>query len=196
MPRTSEIEAVNTMLGTMSFQSVSTLVGSLRVEVAQAVGILEEIRRDVLSDGWNFNSETKVIYTPSGTDGRIQITEDILHIDTTRGYHSALNVVQRGSYLYEASKHTFVFDGDLTCDTVVLLDWSELPEVCRRYIMIRAARTFVDRNEGTATQSAFSTADERRAEVSLLKHNAKSRDHNYLKNSSIRSRRSVIDRIQ
>ena len=193
---TSELNAVNTMLSTLAFHPVNSMTATtLRAEVSVAKNILEEVQRDVLSDGWSFNSETKVTYSPD-TDDRIAISDHVLHIDATRGYNTSVDVVQRGQYLYDRKNHTYAFDTDLTCDQVVFLTWTDLPEVCRRLCMIRASRIFADRMDGTQATHAYTTADEAKARRDMQLHHALNADTNYLQGSDITRRQSVMNRVK
>jgi len=200
MSNTSELEALNTMLSAIAVAPISSLTGNqLSPEVNTAKNILTEIHRAVLSIGWGFNSETKVTLTPNSTDSRIGLDENILHVDVTDTYNTDVDVVQRGNLLYDKKNHTYAFSEALTADTVIHLGWETLPEVCRRYIMIKAARTLVDRMDGQQAAHAFSLQDEGEAMVAMKKHDAKSRDTNLLQgNWSTRrviNRRSVISGI-
>ena len=61
--RTTELEAVNTILSTIGEAPLSTLTGSLPVDGTTAKNVLNEINREVQSAGWQFNSHYKVDLT-------------------------------------------------------------------------------------------------------------------------------------
>ena len=54
--RTTQLEAVNTMLSTIGEAPVNSLTGSLPVDASMAVNILNEVNREVQSAGWKFNT--------------------------------------------------------------------------------------------------------------------------------------------
>ena len=58
--RTTELEAVNTILSTIGEAPLNTLTGSLPVDGTTAKNVLSEINREVQSAGWHFNSHYKV----------------------------------------------------------------------------------------------------------------------------------------
>ena len=66
--RTTELEAVNTILSTIGEAPLSTLTGSLPVDGTTAKNILSEIRREVKSAGWHCNTEDKVDLTSDTTN--------------------------------------------------------------------------------------------------------------------------------
>ena len=61
--RTTELEAVNTILSTIGEAPLNSLTGSLPVDGTVAVNILSEITREVQSAGWHFNTHYKVTLT-------------------------------------------------------------------------------------------------------------------------------------
>ena len=157
---TTELEAVNVMLSAVGTAPVNSITGSVGADVSMATNILTEVRREVLSRGWAFNYEQKVELTPDGSN-IVTLAENVLRIDAHPGYHTNLDIVQRGTSLYDRKTHTTTFtDAKLTVDIMYHLEWTALPEAARRYMMIRAARIFADRLVGYNHQHAFSMADE------------------------------------
>ncbi|MAH44907.1 hypothetical protein CMI37_03710 [Candidatus Pacearchaeota archaeon] len=157
---TTELEAVNTMLSAVGTSPVSTITGSVGADVSMATNILEEIRREVLSRGWAFNYEKEVELTPDG-DNIITLAENVLRIDSSPGFNLNLDLVQRGTSLYDKKAHTTtITESKVTVNIMYHLEWTALPEAARRYMMVRAARIFADRLVGYNHQHAFSMADE------------------------------------
>lgn len=58
--RTTELEAVNTILSTIGEAPLNTLTGSLPVDGTIAKNVLSEVAREVQSQGWHFNTHNKV----------------------------------------------------------------------------------------------------------------------------------------
>ena len=54
--RTTELEAINTILSTIGESPLNTLSGSLPVDGTMAKNVLNEINREVQSMGWHFNT--------------------------------------------------------------------------------------------------------------------------------------------
>ena len=58
--RTTELEAVNTILSTIGEAPINSLTGTLPVDATTAKNILSEINREVQSAGWKWNTHYKV----------------------------------------------------------------------------------------------------------------------------------------
>ena len=162
--RTTELEAVNTILSTIGEAPLSTLTGSLPVDGTTAKNILNEISREVQSAGWHFNTQYKVDLTRD-TDNKVPIGTDVVRVELSNKYDkSSYDVVQRGSYLFNLAKNSNIFDQDFTENTLIyLLQFDDIPEQARRYITIRSARVFHDRTLGANTLHKFSSEDEARS---------------------------------
>ena len=167
--RTTELEAVNTILSTIGEAPLSTLTGSLPVDGTTAKNILNEISREVQSAGWHFNTQYKVDLTRDGNN-KIPVGTDVVRVQLNDKYDkSSYDVVQRGTYLFNLAKNSETFDQDFTENTLIyLLDFDKLPEQARRYITIRSARVFHDRTLGANTLHKFSSEDEARS-LSVMK---------------------------
>lgn len=172
---TTELEAVNTMLGTIGDSPISTLEVSSSVNAETAKSILHEISREIQMVGWHFNSEENYPITPD-VDGHIQLPLNVLKIDTSPEY-AAYDVVWRGTRVYDRYNHTYVFDKTLKFDIVFFLAFTELPESARRYITVRAARVFGDRQLGSEIIHTFSEMDENEARAAFLDMESNSADH-------------------
>ena len=77
--RTTELEAVNTILSTIGEAPLNTLTGSLPVDGTTAKNVLSEINREVQSAGWHFNSHYKVDLSRDA-DNKIPIGTDVLRV--------------------------------------------------------------------------------------------------------------------
>ena len=176
--RTTELEAVNTILSTIGEAPLSTLTGSLPVDGTTAKNVLNEINREVQSAGWHFNSHYKVDFSRD-SNNKIPVGTDVLRVEINTKYDkSSYDVVQRDNYLYNLAKNTDVFDQDFTDNSIVyLLDFSKIPEQARRYITIRSARVFHDRTLGANTIHKFSSEDEARSLAVMRQAEAHTSDH-------------------
>ena len=162
--RTTELEAVNTILSTIGEAPLSTLTGSLPVDGTTAKNILNEISREVQSAGWHFNTQYKVDLSRD-SNNKVPVGTDVVRVELNNKYDkSSYDVVQRGNYLFNLAKNSSVFTQDFTENTLIyLLQFEDLPEQARRYITIRSARVFHDRTLGANTLHKFSSEDEARS---------------------------------
>lgn len=179
--RTTELEAVNTMLGTIGESPINTLEssGSVRAEVAK--NVLHEISRAVQSSAYDFNYEEDYAI-PLDVSNHIVVPSNALSIDTTDEYGS-YKVTMRGDKVYDKNNKTFVFTQALKFNITFFLPFTDLPEAARNYITIRAARVFQERTIGAQELSGFTTRDEFDAKVTLEQEEGRSGDHNILTGS-------------
>ena len=188
MAGTSKLDAVNTMLSSIGEAPVSSLSSGL-IEAEIAESILDTIDREVQSMGWHFNTELNKSFaqTPAG---EILLPADILRADATLKAN-APNLVQRGLKMYDRVNHTFVIGVSVALDIVVQLIFDDLPEVAKRYIVLRATRIFQDRVVGSNTLHDFQEKDEQQALVQLKDFDKAADDHNIFDNYDTFS---IIDR--
>jgi len=188
MAGTSKLDAVNTMLSSIGEAPVSSLSSGL-IEAEIAESILDTIDREVQSMGWHFNTELNKSFaqTPAG---EILLPADILRADATLKAN-APNLVQRGLKMYDRVNHTFIVGTNAALDVVVQLVFDDLPEVAKRYIVLRATRIFQDRVVGSNTLHDFQEKDEQQALVQLKDFDKAADDHNIFDNYDTFS---IIDR--
>ena len=188
MAGTSKLDAVNTMLSSIGEAPVSSLSSGL-IEAEIAESILNTIDREVQSMGWHFNTELNKSFAQD-TLGQILLPADILRADATLKAN-APNLVQRGLKMYDRTNHTFVIGTAAALDVVVQLLFDDLPEVAKRYIVLRATRIFQDRVVGSNTLHEFQQRDEAEALIQLKDFDKAADDHNIFDNYDTFS---IIDR--
>jgi len=177
--RSTELEAVNTILSTIGEAPLNSLSGSLPVDGTMAKNVLSEISREVQSSGWHFNTHYKSTLTRD-TNNNIPVATNVVRVELDPNLESKgdYDLVQRDGKLFNLAKNTDVFDKDFENVTqVLLLPFNEIPEQAKRYITIRSARVFHDRTLGANTLHKFSQEDEKQA-LSILR-NAEMRTGDY-----------------
>ena len=195
---TTKLEAINTMLSNVGEAPVNSLTGSLTADVRLAQNILDEVSREVQSTGWHFNTEKEVPLAPNSTN-EIELSDGVARVDL-EGEHVDVDfdVVVRGNKLYNRKKRTYTFTETKKYTVTYMLDWEQLPESARRYIMIRSARIYQDRLIGSEKLSAFSRSDEQSALFSLRDYEMETADYSLFDNwdvSRIIDRGSPINRM-
>ena len=189
---TTKLEAINTMLSAIGESPVNSLTSGL-VDAEQAETILNSVNREVQSMGWSFNTDLKRQFVPD-TNKQIQIPSNILRIDMAQDKTDKLELVQRGTKLYNRATSSFYMDDDITqvlMNAVVLLEFEDLPEAARRYITIRAARIFQDRVVSSNDLHIYQERDELMALVELKDSDNQVLDTTIFDNYSVVS---VLDR--
>lgn len=180
---TTELEAVNIMLGAIGESPVSSLsADASMVDVAIARQVLRETATEVQGEGWHFNTEKNWPMVPTLDTKEIPIPANCIQIDST-GPDVERDVVARGPRLYDRDNRSYQFAGTMTVDMVILLPFESMPQACRYYVAVRAARVFQQRMVGSSTLAAFSESDELRARAAFKKMDANNADYNMLTGS-------------
>jgi hypothetical protein len=138
----TELSAVNAILGAIGQSPVTTIVFD-NPEVGVIYNLLRDSNIDVQAEGWHFNSEKHVTYTPDATTGKIVIGNDILKMDVTEGWRKRVyDVIKRGGYLYDKYDHTDDWSDhtEINLDVIRAYSFEDLPAVFKRYVIARAAR--------------------------------------------------------
>jgi len=137
----TELSAVNAILGAIG-QSPVTTINKTNPEVGFIYNLLRDANVDVQNEGWHFNTEKHVPYTPD-SNGKIAIGNDILKMDVTDGWSKRnYDVVKRNGYLYDKMDHTDDWDeltDSIDLDIVKLISYEDLPEPFKRYIIYKAS---------------------------------------------------------
>jgi hypothetical protein len=178
---TTELEAINIMLGTIGESPINSLEVSGLADAATAMNILNEVSRAAQTKRLSFNTETEYPIAPD-TNGNILLPPNTLHADTSVS-NADVDVVQRGNKLYDKYNHTFIFTKTLKLDITFFLPFEQMPEAARHYVNIRAARIFQARILGSETVHKFTVQDENSAWAELAQTEADAADYNILSGS-------------
>ena len=135
MTATTELEAVNIMLAAIGESPVNTLTGTLPVDVKLAQTTLEEVNKEVQTEGWSFNTEINVELTRDGSN-HIALSSNVLIVDPNIHDHPDVDAIQIGLKLYDRKEHTYEFDDDLKCTVVYFRTFNDIPEPAKRYICL------------------------------------------------------------
>ena len=188
---TTELDAVNIMLGTIGESPINSLDAATGVvDAVTARSILAEVSVQVQEEGWHFNTDYEFDLTPD-TNGYIYVPSNAIEVDTSP-YSRDYDVAIRGNKLYDRGNKTYVFSKPLKADLTILLEFNELPQAARHYITIRAARVFQQRVVGSNVLGSFTQGDEYNALRAMRRYEARTADYNIL--TSNYSVMRVIDR--
>lgn len=176
---TTKLEAVNVCLTNIGEAPVASLSG-LQVDAQVASSIIDEVSREVQSNGWHWNTEVHTI-SPN-ISNQILLPANTLRVDTVENDRN-LDVVQRGMKLYDRKDNKYTFTGALRLHLTMVLDFDEIPEAARRYITMRSSRVFQERTLGSESLSKFNRGDEQQAWALLQHEEAETGDHNMITDS-------------
>lgn len=174
----TELDAVNQILGAVGQAPVTTL-DDTNPDVAIAYDTLQEVNREVQSEGWGFNTENEYPFTPD-VNGNISIPDNVLMLDLSdlfenRGYQ----VVKRNGKLYNKTDHTYTWTSTLKCDVVWLFDFVDLPTPVRDYIVARASVQASSKMIGDPTIFQLLQQKESLARANLLEYDCNQGDYSF-----------------
>jgi len=173
----TELDAINTMLTTIGESPVNSISASTAdTRIAQL--ILQEVDRATQIKGWNWNTEKEVTLTPNVSTLEITLSSNVVRVSIDKRTYTNIDVVQRGTRLYDKKNKTFQFSSAIKAEIVSLLPFTDLPEQARYYIVVRSARLFQQRMIGDATGSAFSAEEETTALMALQDSEDETANHN------------------
>lgn len=181
---TSELDAINTCLAVIGESPVNTITDTGLIDAVIARQTLHETMRQVQSTGWSWNTEDDFVLTPTfPLPGDILLPANTISVDAM---DTSRNIVARGTRLYDKKAKTFKFQEPLKVNIVRLVEFDEMPQTARHFIMVRTARIFQDRVVGSATLSGFNKEDELRALVALRNDEAEVNDYSIYNNADAR----------
>jgi hypothetical protein len=182
----TKLDAVNLMLASIGQSPVNTLSGTLPKDVNKAVVALDSALREVLTQGWSFNSDYDYEMSVDGT-GRIAVPAAALQIDPTSGedyvprYDSA---APAGMYLYNRDNRSFSsFTGDMYVNIVWAFEFEQVPQHARQYVATKAARKFQQGIMASAVLHQFTRDDESEAYAAFRRVEKRQKKYNLNKYS-------------
>ena len=177
---TTELDAINIMLGTIGESPINSLDAATGVvDAVTARSILSEVAVQVQEEGWHFNTDYEFTLTPDANTQEIYVAPNTIEVDVSP-YTSDVDPAIRGNRLYDRKNKTYQFSQDIKADLTILLEFNELPQAARHYITIRSARVFQQRLVGSQLLGAYTEADESRALRAMRRYEAKTGDYNIL----------------
>ena len=176
-----QLIAVNRMLTSVGQAPINGL-DQANPEIATATLILSTVRKEILGEGWNFNSENGYTLT-ADADGNIFVPDGILNLSINQeDTKYRFRAIQRDGKLYDKLAHTFNWgaNASLSCDVVWDIAFNDLPPVFQTYATQRAARVFAGRTIGSEKMVAFNAQDEQVLRANCLAYDCTTGRHNVL----------------
>jgi len=197
----TELDAVNSILMSVGESPVNSLsVQSPEVVIAQKT--LQQVCREILAEGWKFNTETQYPITLDANDHAI-IPANVLQIDLNRFRHpDAYDTVRKSDSgtmkLYDLHEHSFKFEnstgGKIYVDIIWMIEFGDIPEVFKDYITVRATRIASNRMVNNPEAAELISVDEAQARATALEYDTQQGDYNIFNNQEGRTNASTVYR--
>jgi hypothetical protein len=174
--RTTQLEAINSMLACVGEAPVNSITGNLTANVQIAVDLLRTTSRKVQTTGYNFNTEDDFELSLD-TDSKIPLPGNALEVDITLE-DGTIDPIMMGDFLYDKKAHSFTFTRSVKCTIKFFRAWEEMPESARNYIKVKAARIYQDQTVGSQEHHQFSLQDETEAYATFITADGENEDAN------------------
>jgi hypothetical protein len=201
VPSYSELEAVNQILRSCGQAGVTTLDGT-NPDVTIARETLNEVSREVQSEGWSFNkelhyelqAETIGASVPETSVKRVKFPNDALQVDSTstvtyditpRIYTHVDGTTHTA--LYDRANHKFVED-DIEVDVTWYREFNELPRPVIEYIIARTASVVSTRIVGDSNQYTYLLQKEAFTRGVMLDYECEQGDYTFFGHSGTTNR--------
>ena len=161
----TELQAINQMLAAVGQAPVTSLDNATDIyrknddntytqlnvptnpDVAMAQLTLNELSREIQSEGWCFNREYEYLMTPDATTKKIAYPQNIMQIDLSnapknKSKYGNKESVRRDGFLYDKTAHTFEWDEAVYCDILWLFEWDNVPRPIQNYIINKASAVY------------------------------------------------------
>ena len=173
--RMTELDALNILLGTIGSSPLTSLSNPQNADALSAQNKLDSARKEIQAENWYFNSEENFPLVPDVTTGFITIPSNITAIDSMGRFGEKVDGVIRGNKLYDRENHTYKFDTTIYANVLECLDFDELPETAKLYVVARAARQFQEEMLGDTSLRTWTREDEAMARGRLIDEDLRQR---------------------
>lgn len=158
-----KLHAVNILLQSINELPITDEEDIAALQEAQiAEAVIEEVKFQVLSEGWDINSDKDWEFTPDSS-GSINIPSTVLDLTDKAGRY-----VVRDWRLYDKQDKTYKFEDTVLCDVAWNTDFNALTHPIRYYITVKASRIFQRRTIGDVAEYQYSIEDEQDAYEAAL----------------------------
>jgi len=177
----TELSAVNSILGSIGQAPITVLANNPNPEITFVHNILKECIKDVLNEGWHFNTEEHVKQQPDANK-QIPVPTNYLRFDLHDGQAMrSMDLVKRDGKLYDKVKHTNEFDDDeLELDVVYLYDFIDIPSAFQRYIVALASTRAATQLVNNPSLVQLLQQQEARTRAAVIEYECEQGDHSFL----------------
>ena len=177
----TELSAVNSILGAIGQSPVTSITGNTNPEISFIYNLLRDSNVDVQNEGWHFNTERHVEYTPDDVTNKIAIGSNVLKLDVSEGWiRREYDVVNRNGYLYDKLDHTDDWDeltDGIDLDIVRLISYEDLPELFKRYIIYKSAVRAATQLVGNAQLAQLLAQQEALSRAAIMEYECNQGNH-------------------
>ena len=184
----SELDAVNSILMSVGESPVNTL-NTQSPEVAIAQKTLRQVVREVSAEGWVWNTEYEVEFTPDAND-QVALSDAVIQIDINRYKHNDnYDTIKKGGYLYDkyTRSNKFADAATIYADVIWMYAFEDMPQPFKDYCTARATRIAHTRMVNDGQMAPIFQQDEVVSRSLALEYDTKQADYNIFQNARTRN---------
>ena len=181
----TQIDAINRMLRYIGELPIPSTVAIDDLpeghEAVQASTILQETLREEQEEKWWFNSFTETLIPQ--TSGYITLPYNLINFDSNQGKYRS-----EGGDLYDVINQTKIFTDPVELDVLLNIEFDDLPDVFRTYVVLQAAKhlhTYLNADETTQKELIQKIQVQR---IKVERENLKQSKFNLVKGSRLINR--------
>ena len=181
----TELSAVNSILGSIGQSPITQLKNttgaliSTNPEISFIYNLLVETTKDVLNEGWHFNTEEHIEIQPDANKN-ILIPTNMLRYDIHDGQmFRDRDVVKREGKLYNKANHTFEFSSPVFVDATYLYDFEDVPSAFQRYIIAKASTRAATQLVGDVNLVKLLQTQEAQTRANVMEYDTQQGDHSF-----------------
>lgn len=175
----NRLEAINIMLGHINQSPISTLSGNKTARILMAENLLDTQTRAVQMLSYDFNRFEHYPLYPN-TDDEIILPSNVLKVDVCEDFFDGNRYVQRGNKLYNKTHNTFKIGRYLEVNIIKQMDFDDLPEPVKWYIVMQASNKFVSQIKDDRNKIAYTEQEVFEAKQTLDEYEAECGNYNIL----------------
>lgn len=131
------LTAINTLLQLINEPPIETEEDVTELVEAQiASDVILEVKTEVLSEGWDFNTDNDYLF-PVNIEGIIPVGANVLDISSRDG-----DIIMRDWRLYSKSNQSAIFEESQAMNVIWNMDFNSITHPIRNYITLMAAVKF------------------------------------------------------
>ena len=160
----TRLEAVNLILASSDMMPVTTIAAGTTAEATLAVQQLDTSHREVLNEGWHWNTEYEVSLEADAITNKVALPADVLRFDPREVPY----FIARGRFIYDRLNKQYEIGEAVKGTAIYYLEWDDLLEEVKTYITKKSARRFHEYHVGTDDAAQSLIMDEREARRLIL----------------------------
>lgn len=139
----NKLDAINLMLSRINQAPIATLQGSKTARIIIAENILKDEINAFQMQSYAFNEIEHYTLHPD-ENGEILLPKNTLKIYPCRECFDGNFYVQRGNRMYNKTRNTYKINRSLEVNIITEMDFEDLPEPAKLYIVKKSANVFVE----------------------------------------------------